>query len=221
MLDTDTVIARLDRATECHRLLDHPFYRAWAAGALSLDNLRHYSTQYWRQVESFPDYLQAVAGRVGSPEARGILRKNLRDEIDQDHPGLWLDFADAIGIARPDVIGAAVEPETAGCVGRFEHAASHGAVGYALGMLYGYESQTPAVAETKVTGLKQHYGIDGPGVEYFRLHGVLDVEHSREMATAITLVDEVDVSQAESGARDGASAVWSLLDGVERVRTGN
>jgi pyrroloquinoline-quinone synthase len=218
MHDLDMLMTRLDNATTDRRLLDHSFYKAWAAGELTLEDLAHYSTQYWRQVEAFPGYLRTIAGRVGSREARDILLANLSDEVDQDHPGLWLDFAGTVGADRAEVTGSPVEAETARCVAEFEDAARQASPSFALGMLYGYESQTPAVAETKVVGLREHYDVDGPGVEYFRLHGVLDVQHSREMARAISLVSEDDFVEAEAGAERGAEVIWTLLDGVERVR---
>jgi pyrroloquinoline-quinone synthase len=219
MLDLDHLISKLDAATSERRLLDHSFYQAWAAGELTSEDLAHYSTQYWRQVEAFPGCLEKVSQRIDDEEARKIVLENLSDEVEQDHPSLWLDFAVAVGKTRADVTAAPVEPETAHCVENFSRSISEETLPFALGMLYGYESQTPAVAETKVAGLRDHYGIDGPGVEYFRLHGVLDVEHSREMAAAIARVSGEDIDDAVEGARRGADAIWGLLDGVERVRT--
>jgi pyrroloquinoline-quinone synthase len=84
-------------------------------------------------------------------------------------------------------------------------------------MLYAYESQTPEIAATKVAGLKQHYGIKGTGLAYFELHGVLDVEHTRELGRALEHTVE-DPSEAVAGATAGAEAIWGLLDGVARVR---
>ncbi len=218
MHDLDVLISKLDRATADHRLLDHDFYKAWAHGELTLGDLAHYSTQYWRQVDAFPGYLETIAGRLESTDAREIVLENLSDEVGQDHPGLWLEFAEAVGAGREEVIGSPIERETARCVADFERVARERSPAFALGMLYGYESQTPAVAETKVVGLNEHYGIDGPAVHYFSLHGVLDVEHSREMAKAISLVSEDDGAEAAEGAHKGAQAIWGLLDGVERVR---
>ena len=87
-------------------------------------------------------------------------------------------------------------------------------------MIYGYESQTPEVAGAKASGLRSIYGIDGDGVTYFDLHGELDVEHSRELLAAIAELAPNDeaLRQAEAGASAGATALWSLLDGVARVR---
>ena len=218
MTRAERITQRLDEATSGRRLLEHPFYQAWAAGELSVDDLKHYSTQYWRQVESFPTYLSSLADRLdGKPQE--IVASNLRDEVEDDHAGLWLRFAAAVRAEAPEVKGAPVEPETRECIDSFL-ASDDESPSFALGMIYGYESQTPAVAETKIKGLREHYGIDGPGVDYFALHGELDVEHSAELAEAIAEVatDDAKLAEAERGAAAGAEAIWRLLDGVERVR---
>ena len=209
----------LDSAIRHKRLLDHPFYKAWADGSLTSEDLSFYSGQYWRQVEAFPGYLDSLAGRMeGAP--RATLESNLADERDDDHPGLWKDFAAALGRDVAALDAEVVESETAECVRAFDDATKSASLPFALGMLYAYESQTPEVATTKVKGLRDHYGIDGKPVRYFELHGELDVEHSAELASALeeVVTDETHRADALAGARAGAEAVWGLLDGVARVR---
>lgn len=217
---TQELIRALDGATADKRLLEHPFYQAWAAGTLTQDDLAFYSTQYWRQVEAFPAYLESLAGRMDEGTARTSIEENLSDERDDDHPGLWVRFAEALGRDRASLDAAPVETETADCVSAFGTATKDASVPFALGMLYAYESQTPEVAETKVAGLKNFYGIAGPAAEYFQLHGELDVQHSSELAAAIDEVATTDETRAEAvaGAAAGAAAIYGLLDGVARVR---
>ena len=214
------IAQRLDRATAADRLLDHPFYRAWADGKLTKEDLGFYSAQYWHQVEAFPGYLDALAERLPDSMARASVLENLADERDGDHAGLWLRFADSVGMTHSDVAATQAEPETARCVEEFRVASRDASPLFALGMIYGYESQTPAVCETKISGLRDHYGVRGPGLDYFELHGELDVEHADELATAIDELSETDkdLSDAERGARTGAQAIRGLLDGVARVR---
>ncbi|MGH2828663.1 MAG: TenA family transcriptional regulator [Actinomycetota bacterium] len=218
---TTVVRARLDAAIGDRRLLDHPFYKAWAAGELRRDDLGFYSTQYWRQVETFPTCLRAVASGLEDSRARRAVEENLSDELDGDHAGLWQAFAEALGINGPELDSADIDPETIACVDAFTAGTKERSPAFSLGMLYGYESQTPEVATTKVEGLRSFYGISGAATEYFVLHGELDVEHSSELVGAIAEVagDGDDLVEAEAGARAGADAIWTLLDGVERVRT--
>lgn len=212
--------ARLDSATLSKPLLEHPFYKAWTAGTLTRDDLSFYASQYWRQVEAFPSYLETIAQRLPEGTAKDTVLANLADEKDDDHPGLWLDFAEALGAERNATAAAALEPETSACVNSFSLAATDASPAFAMGMLYGYESQTPKVAETKIAGLRDFYGVEGPGTTYFQLHGELDVQHSSEMAEAIASIatDERSKDEAEAGARAGAQAIWKLLDGVARAR---
>ncbi len=216
----ERVRRRLDEATAGRRLLDHPFYAAWAAGELTTEDLSYYATQYWRQVEAFPGYLEALAQRTEEPAVRKTLETNLSDERGDDHAGLWLRFAEGVGAEESHVQESAVEDETAHCVSTFDIGSQSAPVPFALGMLYGYESQTPAVARTKVEGLRSHYGIDGDAVSYFELHADVDERHSDELADAVALAcnDESELREAEAGAMTGAAAVWHLLDGVARVR---
>lgn len=220
MISTSKLAARLDEAVRSHRLLDHPFYRAWADGTLSLDDLSHYAGQYWRQVEAFPGYLDVLGERLPHDRARAVVASNLADERGDDHAGLWLRFAEAVGVSKDAVLASEAEAETTACVDSFAEAMRNRSKEFALGMLYGYESQTPEVAATKAVGLREHYGIDGPAVAYFELHGELDVHHSAELAEAIvaSAATETDLDDAEAGAVAGARAVEQLLDGVARVR---
>lgn len=210
----------LDSAMHDFRLLDHPFYQAWADGTLSLEDLRYYSTQYFKQVENFPTVLETLAERIPDDVARKIVLDNLRDERDGDHPGLWIRFGEALGMKEDDLRSMPASAETDQCVRAFSDAASDMSLPFALGMLYGYESQTPEVAETKVRGLNDHYGIQGRGVEYFSLHGELDVEHANGLIEALDRVIDSDEAKAAAaeGATRGAQAVWHLLDGVVRAR---
>lgn len=213
------IARRLDTATAPTRLLDHPFYKAWAAGSLTTEDLRSYSKQYFRQVDAFPGYLETLEGKLqGRP--RAIVSANRKDEVEDDHAGLWLSFAAAVGAEEAEVRSAEAHPETAECVTSFSKKIAERSPAFGLGMIYGYESQTPGVASTKIAGLRDHYGIDGPGVEYFALHGELDVAHTAELADALgeVVTDEASLAEAEAGAAAGAAAIYRLLDGVARER---
>jgi pyrroloquinoline-quinone synthase len=218
-MNPTALASHLDEAIDDIRLLKHPFYEAWRRGSLTNQDLAFYSTQYWRQVESFPGYLDTLAERLPD-NAAAIVRANLRDEVDGDHAGMWLAFAAAVGASPEEVDAAAPEAETRACVEAFRTAATSATVPFALGMIYGYESQTPEVATTKADGLRDHYGITGAGAEYFDVHGAIDVEHTAELGRALAGVigSESDLAEAAAGARAGAEAIWRLLDGVARAR---
>ena len=214
------LVRLLDAATEERRILEHPFYKSWAAGELTTEDLSFYAGQYFRQVEAFPGYLSALADRLPDSPARDSVLDNLKDEVEGDHVGLWLRFSEAVGASAESVRSRDAEPETTACVESFSDGTETRSVAFGLGMLYGYESQTPGVASTKVEGLRSHYGVEGPAIDYFTLHGELDVEHTAELVTAIEEIatDEEARADAAAGAKAGAEAIWTLLDGVARVR---
>ena len=56
----------------------------------------------------------------------------------------------------------------------------NGRSSYAEGLasLYTYERQIPEIAETKIRGLKNHYGVTSKeGLEFFEVHKAADVYH--------------------------------------------
>ena len=89
-------------------LLKHPFYQAWTAGTLTADRLRNYAVQYYRHVAAFPRYLSGLHSRCEDLETRQLLLENLVDEERgrDNHPELWLQFAEALGLTREKVLDA-------------------------------------------------------------------------------------------------------------------
>src|SRR5688500_7171617 len=130
-----SIHAALDRATAAYPLLEHPFYKAWAEGALSKEDLVLYASEYWNQVEAFPHYLSDVADRVRPGRIRQVLLENLSDEVDGNHPGMWLDFAKAVGLEQDSVPSSIPQPETVVCVNAFKRAMKQASLEFALGML--------------------------------------------------------------------------------------
>ena len=208
----------LRAAVVTYPVLEHPFYKAWTQGRLTTDSLAFYAAQYWHQVASFPAYLAAIADRLPPGRARQTIISNLNDEVEGDHEGLWLNFAYALGAPKDLVTSTLPIRETVECVTAFSEAATKASVPFSIGMLYGYESQTPEVAKVKLDGLRNHYGVDENGSRYFELHSELDVEHSAELEDAICELadDEQARAEAAAGAKAGGQAICHLLDGICR-----
>jgi len=210
----------IDALVERKHLLKHPFYTAWTEGTLSIEALRGYAGQYYRHVLSFPTYLSAVHSETPDLETRQYLLENLIDEErgNENHPELWLRFAEGIGCAREDVRMAAPLPETAASDRTFRDVAAQGPAA-GLAALYAYESMVPAVAASKIDGLTRHYGIgDDETLRFFSVHLEVDERHAdvaRELLERTVPADERQTAlHAASAALD---ALWRLLDGVTRV----
>jgi pyrroloquinoline-quinone synthase len=122
MLKTSVeAVAMLDTHIQERHLLTHPFYQSWSAGTLSLRALQEYSKQYYRHVEAFPSYISAVHANCPSLPIRQHLLENLIEEERgaENHPELWLRFAEALGVPRDDVLSAVPLPETTALVQTF------------------------------------------------------------------------------------------------------
>src|SRR4029079_7932028 len=112
---------------------------------------------------------------------RQSLLENLWDEEHgpDNHRELWLRFAEGIGVRRGVVESAQPNPATQALLDTYRRASREAPVAAGVAAVYAYEAQVPRVAQAKIDGLREHYGIDaGPALQFFEVHGELDVEHS-------------------------------------------
>jgi len=216
------VLAPIDALIAERYLLRHPFYVAWQEGRLTRDALSDYAAQYYQHVRAFPTYLSALHARCEELATRQVLLANLRDEEEgaENHPELWLRFAESVGCERDEAAGAEAWPETTRAIDGFRRAVSQGPLARGLAALYAYETMVPAVAAEKIRGLAEHYGVAGsPATDYFEVHRSLDVEHAG--ATRALLAERLEREDEIVAAMDGVStaldAVHGLLDGICRV----
>lgn len=221
MTPATNFLAELDAIIAERHLLKHPFYQLWSEGKLSLDSLRSYAEQYYQHVLSFPTYVSGAHASCPKLADRQRLLENLAEEElgDRNHPELWLRFGEALGLEREDMAGASALPETGQLDTVFSRLTKQASFVQAIAALYAYEVQVPAVAETKIAGLKQFYGItDNRGLEFFRVHKSIDIAHSevtREMVARYAS-DEAKQAEAKEAAQAAVDALWGFLDGVQR-----
>ena len=211
---------RLDQQIAARHLLTHPFYLAWTRGELHIDTLADYACQYYRHVAAFPTYLSALHARCDDQPTRRQLLANLIDEEagDPNHPQLWRNFAATLGVTPNELDNAKAWPETAELIATFRSLCSAGDLAAGLAALYAYESQIPAVSESKIDGLVKHYQFDDPeSYRYFTVHIEADRAHA---ATERALLAEnigLENSAAVTEAADRVlHALWELLSGVCR-----
>ena len=151
---------RLNKKLDKYHLLNHPFYKSWNDGKLNREIIKDYAEQYYQHVKAFPRYISATHSLCKDIKKRKILLENLQDEENPnaDHPKLWKNFALAIGSDGKKIEKAKQEPFTKSLIDNFF---KQGRKSYAEGLasLYTYERQIPEIAETKIQGLKKHYGV--------------------------------------------------------------
>jgi pyrroloquinoline-quinone synthase len=210
---------QLQRIIESRSLLKHPFYQAWNAGALPLDSLREYAGQYYHFELAYPTFLSGVHHRCADRRARQLLLENLWDEEHgpDNHVELWLRFCDALGLDRAAVQQGAPRPATQQLVDTYQRLTSAALPAAGAGALYAFESQVPAVAEAKIRGLRDHYGLQDPrSIAFFTVHQTLDQQHSAaELQMVLSLASTDDAQRQTLEAVDQATqALWQFLDGV-------
>ena len=163
-----------------YSMLKHPFYVAWTDGKLSRAVLEEYAKQYYAHVRAFPTYVSGVHSHCEDLSIRQELLENLIEEErgDANHPELWLRFAEGLGVASEEVRTAELLPSTVESVRRLQSLTQSEDYREGLAALLAYESQIPAVAQTKREGLKSFYGVaDERAVSFFRVHESIDLLH--------------------------------------------
>jgi pyrroloquinoline-quinone synthase len=222
-MKTQEFVEQLEARIAKYDLLCHPFYKAWAAGELTRDDLREYGNQYYSHVEAFPSYLDESAARVPDASLRRAILANRDDENGADgsrpHAELWLDFVEGMGGDRSG--HKAPAPEVENLVNWFHSTAREGTPEEALAAFYAYESQVPRVAAEKARGLREMYGADEKACGYFTLHTTADIYHSRvwrnQLAQLVENNSEAATKALDAG-ENAAKALWNALDGIEAER---
>ena len=212
----------IDKSIGQYAMLSHPFYQLWAEGKLTQATLAEYAKQYYAHVKAFPTYVSAVHSRCDDLEVRQLLLENLIEEErgEDNHPELWLRFAEGLGVSRDEVRTAELLPSTTDTVARLKSLTASADYRLGVAALYAYESQIPEVATTKRAGLKDFYGIDDSRtVSFFTAHEVADQVH-RQIEMKI-LSDRCDTDQAREetviAAREAARSLWDFLTGIHEA----
>ena len=200
-----------------YHLLKHPFYQIyWNEGKLNREIIKDYAEQYYQHVKAFPRYISATHSICDDIEKRKILLENLQDEEhkDGDHPKLWKNFAKAMGSDVKKIDDAKAYSFTKEMIDNFfKQARSSYAEG--LASLYTYERQIPEIAETKIRGLKNFYGVTSKeGLEFFEAHKAADVIHRKECEKLLDALTEEEKSKAEKASMLTARYLWNFLSGM-------
>jgi pyrroloquinoline-quinone synthase len=219
-MTTNQYLARIENDIAEKHLLKHPFYLAWTRGELSKEALSDYAKQYYHHVAAFPTYLSAVHAKCEDQSTRKRILSNLIDEEagSPNHPELWLKFANDLGAADAEVRNSEKQPETKNLVDTFRSVCRDGSTAEGLAALYAYESQIPAICESKIEGLKRFYGFSDPrSYQYFTVHIEADREHSAAERTMLSLhVGDHNIDKVRAAVGRVLQALWETLSSVCR-----
>jgi pyrroloquinoline-quinone synthase len=212
------LLEQIDALIEERHLLRHSFYRKWLDGTLPVGALQDYARQYFAFESTFPRFLSAIHSRCDRADVRAALLDNMWDEEhgDANHQELWLRFAEGLGIGRAEVIGADRNTSTQALIETYWRAATELPVAAAVAAVHAYERQIPAVAQAKIDGLRQGYGIEDPRtLGFFEVHALLDVEHAEAERRILSELGPADEETVLEGTRAALEAWWGFLDAVD------
>jgi pyrroloquinoline-quinone synthase len=204
------ILAAVERALEGRRLLSHPFYQRWSRGELGAGELATYAGQYRCVETALPGWLVSIQQHTTSADVRGLVQRNLDDEVGgvTTHVELFERFAVAVGATAAD--HTEVEPATRALLDiHGDLVASSAAEG--LAAVLAYEVQAPAISATKAAGLRSRYGLDGDAVLFWDTHAQMEDEHAAWTLDAVMAAGGRPAA-VSSAARRAADAWWSFLD---------
>ena len=210
---TSQIDLALTAALADRRLLDHPFYRRWEAGDVSMAELAAYAAQY-RHFESYlPGFLGRLTEALADGPARDLVAANLADEQGDPvaHVELFARFAAGVGAGdeRPS-------PATAALLATYDELLDKDAMSALAGFL-AYESQSAEIARTKADGLRRHHGLDEHAVSFWDHHAQADVRHGAWAREALSGSVGADCDVTPD-IRRAADAWWTFLDERELHR---
>jgi pyrroloquinoline-quinone synthase len=217
----------LDSTVRQYALWQHPLYQAWMLGALTRDDLREYSMEYYHHVAAFPAYLREFARRLPAGELRHEVYQALCDVQGQNlhgrqaHAVAWSTFASELGADTAKLRDRKPLPKTQQLVDIFLELARSGSEAEALAAFYAYQSQAWRLAAHKAAALRNHYGINEDFLDYFVCCGESTVRHAnvwRKQLFKIVDNDPSAITYALIAAELASKALWRALDGIRARR---
>lgn len=210
---------QLQQIVDNRKLTKHPFYQLWEMGKLSLDNLRAYAAQYYHLEANFPRYLSAAHANCSDLADRKEILENLNDEEygKKSHVQLWVQFGEALDLTKEQMEKVQLLDTTCAMINRFTEISKKRGFGEAVASLYAYEFMLPYISETKIAGLKKHYGISRKkDIEFFTVHAVADVEHAASWLRMLEKYAKKDAEQKAilQSTAEACEAMWNMLSGV-------
>lgn len=186
---------RLNSIVAEHALLKHPFYQAWSAGTLPVEDLKTYAREYGVFIGTLP-------------RAWDSLRDPETADEEQEHAELWADFAVALGTK----VAEATEIKETGRLVQTASRLFKDPV-TAAGALYAFEVQQPETAQSKLDGLKLHYKLPAGVEPYFEIHSHNEHE-AHKLLRRMAAFSDGDQDRCAAACNEMATALWDALSGI-------
>ena len=140
---------------------------------------------------------------------------------EENHPELWMRFAEGMGKKRKDVKDTVAIKETEELVNNFMKLSKDERYHVGFSALYCYESMIPEIAENKIDGLKKYYGAKNgeDTLKFFEVHQSADIIHRQVIKDLIGDVCDTDKKKEEAidAIELALHSLNNFLSGMERV----
>ncbi|HZO81418.1 MAG TPA: iron-containing redox enzyme family protein [Candidatus Binataceae bacterium] len=212
----EALFARLDR--ERRTLKHHPTIDKIERGELSPAQLRHWATQlYIGNKGHNANILGLIYAKCDDFAARRAIVENLNEEelgrqsgTGRSHMELYLEFGEALGIPRAQMLRARMSPDATAMVHwMYWLADSRPWYTTLAGISLGSELHNPEAYPRVIAGLRRHYGLGEDAVRFFSVHVDVDREHGDSTAHSVFRVIPED---------EAADALWAVETHIEFMR---
>ena len=184
----------LDSKIADYNLLNHPFYQAWSTGELPVEALQSYAREYGAFISTIPKGWEALEETETAVE-------------ETEHIDLWADFAAGLDTTVTDAQIPQVKTLMETAHELFSEPTT------ALGALYAFEAQQPAISQSKLTGLKAFYQLPKSVEPYFETHS--HNEHETEkLIEHIGRLSSASHTTVVQACEQMSIALWDALTGI-------
>ncbi|HEY7733435.1 MAG TPA: iron-containing redox enzyme family protein [Nitrososphaera sp.] len=210
------IIQMIDSEIEKRSLLKHPFYQMWSEGKLTIDHLQGYSKEYFQLVKAVPGLVESIP--ASDSTTKEDIASNAREEAEHIEP--WIEFAEALGISRSELVGYEGEAKTNSAVSALQ-ALAGSSFEEAVAAMYAYEAELPKISRSKIDGLKKFYDLDSKdATRYFEIHEEADVRHAQVWREILQKIPADKRQVAYDAAVKSLKAQNLLLDSVQEKYVG-
>ncbi|HEY3198216.1 MAG TPA: iron-containing redox enzyme family protein [Nitrospirales bacterium] len=131
-----------------------------ASGALSLEQVKGWSIQFYPFIELFPQFMATYLAKATDPMSRGFLIDNLR--VEKRHADQWIDMAKGFGVPKEDLFTTPVILEVEALTHWMWSITNRGSFVEAVAATnYAIEGVTQGIATIMVKGFMKYQGQDG------------------------------------------------------------
>ncbi len=155
-------VSEMDHFLASYRqaIWDSQLVQETSSGALSLDQVKGWSIQFYPFIELFPQFMATYLAKATDPQSRGFLIDNLR--VEKRHADQWIDMARGFGVSKEEVLSTPIIPEVEALTHWMWSITNRGTFVEAVAATnYAIEGVTQGIATIMVKGFMKYQGQDG------------------------------------------------------------